>query len=75
MVSVMSARKHRGCGGVKLQEKASRVYSMTLPNYEVVLIQMDLGYASDGLYYAKIPFGPNATVPDAGAGDAAVDAM
>lgn len=81
VVSVKYARTPGGNtwpsgGAVKLQGQASRVYSMTLPDYKVVVIEIDQGYASDGIYFSKLPFGTPEPVdggtPEA---DAGVDAM
>lgn len=64
-----------GGAGLPLQKQASRIYSMTLPKYDTLVVQIDQGYASDGIYYAKLPFGGPVTPPDAGAADTGVDAQ
>ena len=62
-----------GGAGLPLQKQAGRIYSMAIPKYDVLVIQIDQGYASDGIYYAKLPFGgPPA---DAGVADASIDAL
>jgi hypothetical protein len=70
-----------GGAGLPLQKQASRVYGMSLPKYDMLIVEMNQGFPSDGLYYAKLPFGSpivtpaDAGVADAGTADASVDAM
>ena len=64
-----------GGAGLPLQKQAGRIYSMALPKYDLLVIQMDQGYPSDGVYYAKLPFGTPVSAPDAGVTDAAGDSM
>lgn len=66
-------------GPVKVQDQASRIYSMTLPTYNLMLVQIDQGFPSDGIYYVNLPFGgPPVPVdggaPDGGASDGGADA-
>jgi len=42
--------------GVLVQRQAGRIYSLTRPTFDTVIFQMALGFGSDGLYYAKLPF-------------------